>query len=276
MSAQAMGWALDQEIPKGPKLVLVGLSNHADHTTGYCWPSTDTLMREASCSRAAVFVYLAALKRNGYVMSRQTRAATGRGRANDYWILMDREDAPWVNVKRAGDEEKEILSDEPEETTEEQSPDSGLCENAGLSPESGPGIVQDLDSPLYVREPSESKPSEQVESPAEPLPPPGANELRTAKNKIPSSFDRSKRQAEQDRIAAADKARKPQRLFVFEGSDPWKSHVRNGHPPTLKTWGEINGKRCQGWYFPTLYPPKSTGPPSDHLTESDIEELAKG
>lgn len=281
-----MGWVFEQEdIPMGPKIVLLALANHADHTTGYCWPSTETLMKEAACKRASLFSYIAALKRNGYLMSRQTRAPNGRGRANDYWILLDREPAPWVQVKRGPDEEKEILS---EGASENESPECGLCENelgeASLpsegtpqSPLYGPGKVQIMDSPLY-KEPLDSNQteSEQVaHGKVEPAPPAPAATPKAIEKKILSGFDRSKRQAEQDRIAAADKARRPQRLFVFEGSDPWNAHVRNGHPTTLKTWGEINGKRCQGWYFPTLYPPKATGPPPNSPPESDIK-LAKG
>jgi hypothetical protein len=64
-----------------------------------------------------------------------------------------------------------------------------------------------------------------------------------------------------ERLKAADEARKPKRVPVLEGSDPWKYWIKAGHPPTLTTFVEHKGKRYRGWYFPDLYPPKTPPPP---------------
>lgn len=275
MSFQAVAWAIRQkDIPTIPKFILTILCERANPETGECWPGIESIAEAVNLSPRSTVSYIGALVRNGYVEKQAMRAANGKKRNNHYWIVFDRPPVPWLEIGR---EENSLSDDGASDHVQtsahgetEKNPDShvqtdshGPCATACTwhSNAEPPGL-----------EPSES---EQVESPRDPAPPP-AEVPKPLKPTSVQGFDRSKRQAEQDRIAAADKARKPQRLFVFEGSDPWKAHVRNGHPPTLKTWGEINGKRCQGWYFPTLYPPKSTGPPQDHLTESDIRELAKG
>src|SRR3990167_3798215 len=96
VSAQAMGWALDQpDIPGRPKLVLVAIANHADHTDGYCWLKAETIAREASCTPRSVFRFIGALIRNGYLRRAPRRGPDGKQRANDYWILFHREETAW-------------------------------------------------------------------------------------------------------------------------------------------------------------------------------------
>lgn len=275
MSNQAVGWAFRQKVPAIPKLVLLALCDRANKDTGECWPGIETIAEDCSLSPRSVVTYIAGLVRNGYVEKQLLRTKDGKRRANHYWVLFDRVEADWITV-----EQNSTNQDDPLEDTDQCANRAHGCEEPESSDQSAQpahGQHATVCTLHMMPEPESIEPVEsvQVEGPAR-IPDALPEEPKPAKRTNFQGFDRSKRQAEQDRIAAADKARRPQRLFVFEGSDPWKAHVRNGHPPTLKTWGEINGKRCQGWYFPTLYPPKSTGPPSDHLTESDIEELAKG
>ncbi|MGY4472840.1 helix-turn-helix domain-containing protein [Bradyrhizobium sp. USDA 3364] len=69
MSIQAVAWALDCQFRDDPyaKLILISLANHADHVTGFCWPSMKQIAREASCDRRTVLRRLPALVAAGYV-----------------------------------------------------------------------------------------------------------------------------------------------------------------------------------------------------------------
>ena len=87
MSIQAVAWALDQDLPARPKLVLVAIANHADHTNGYCWLKAETIAREASCSPRSVYNFVGALVRNGYMRKALRKGEDGKQRANDYWIM---------------------------------------------------------------------------------------------------------------------------------------------------------------------------------------------
>src|ERR1700678_1309302 len=107
MSIQAVAWALEQrdfflESAAGrrtsalaAKLVLLSLANHADHVSGHCWPSGDTIANEASVHPRSVYRLTAALARNGFIEIKKVKGADGKQRSNNYWILFDRPKAPW-------------------------------------------------------------------------------------------------------------------------------------------------------------------------------------
>jgi len=232
---------------------MIALANHADHTSGHCWPSYDTIAKEAGCHERTVGRYLGALRRNGFIDMRQTIRKDGKFRSNDYWLLFGRKSAPWRYYDR---------ENEPEETVADLSQDNltdGQSETALHGESDGPS---DTGVPAHIMlEPSESEPSA--------IPP-------------PNGFDPNARADEQAKLQAAEEARKPQRLPVIEGSKPWKAHVNAGHDPTLTCTVVVDGKHYRGWYFEAakcngLYPkPKSTGPPeSDLMSPEDREELAK-
>ena len=65
MSIQAVAWALDQDLPARPKLVLVSIANHASHTDGYCWLKAETIAQEAACTPRSVYTYIGGLVRTG-------------------------------------------------------------------------------------------------------------------------------------------------------------------------------------------------------------------
>src|SRR4029077_8045701 len=119
MSIQAVAWALEQdftgETPKGrmvsahaAKLVLISLANHADHVSGHCWPSAETIAREASCTVRSVYRLISALRRNGFIEVRKARGENGRQRANNYWLLFDPEPAPWQYFNRDLEDEEPL------------------------------------------------------------------------------------------------------------------------------------------------------------------------
>ncbi|SDC38597.1 Helix-turn-helix domain-containing protein [Bradyrhizobium brasilense] len=88
MSIQAVAWALEQQI-RDPwtKLILISLANHADHTTGLCWPSMGLIGREASCRRETVLRKLPELEAAGFIEI--IRAAKGdRRRVHTYRLLL--------------------------------------------------------------------------------------------------------------------------------------------------------------------------------------------
>src|SRR5262249_4583791 len=98
MSIQAVAWVLAQsgeDLPGTARLVLIALANHADHTSGHCWPSIETIAKEAGCGDRTASRYLGALRRNGFIEVRQTQRKNGKFRSNDYWIVFERKPAPW-------------------------------------------------------------------------------------------------------------------------------------------------------------------------------------
>lgn len=254
MSFQAQNWAVKQVMKSRVKFVLVMLANHADPDTGHCWPSIECLMRETCCSRASIYAFLGALRRNNYITMRKSKQDS---RSHDFWLHYDRKDAPWIEAKdnnphdEEGDETQDIVA----------SPQIGISDDTENSKPWTPKF-QTVDSSLYIDlEPSLIEPSAR----ARPVEKPGPLAVATA------------RQTEIAKLQAVEEARsKNQRIPVIEGSGPWKSWIKQGHSPTLSTWIIFDGKQRRGWYFPTLYPPKSTGPPSDFMTQADHAEFTKG
>lgn len=251
MSIQAVAWVLSQpgeDLPGTARLVMISLANHADHKSGHCWPSYETIAKEAGCHERTVGRYLGALRRNGFIDLRQTVRKDGKFRSNDYWILFDRKPGQWRYYDRepASSDDENTVADLPQDNLADGQIETTLHEESD-----GPSATGVR--PHIELEPSVSEPS------------------------APVGFDAQARADEQAKLQAAEEARRRKRLPVIEGSDPWNSWVRHGHPRTLVGIIELNGKRHRGWYFPTLYPPKATGPPSTHplMTAEDEEELLK-
>jgi len=87
MSIQAVAWALDQDI-RDPlaKLILISLGNHADHSTGFCWPPMRLIAKEASCDRRSVIRKLPWLVDTGYI--RIIPDMQGKQRLAHYYQLL--------------------------------------------------------------------------------------------------------------------------------------------------------------------------------------------
>jgi hypothetical protein len=91
--------------------VLLSLANHADHTTGRCYPTVQTISDESSVPVRTVYRVLAALVRNGYLLRERTRDLLGRQRANSYWLVLDRDrseeikDWKWTAASEAESDE---------------------------------------------------------------------------------------------------------------------------------------------------------------------------
>jgi hypothetical protein len=248
MSLQAIAWVIEQDIPSRAKQVLFALANRADHETGHCWPSIETIMRESSCSRRGVFNFLGALERNGFLEIKRVLGKDGRTRSNEYWILFDRQPAKWTHSGN------KVELDEDDEENNSPPPDnpetSALC---APSPEPDPKPLcappsSSVCTPVYEPSDSNRQSPEQVEG-------------RRLKSQPPKVFSSNKRSREFAALQAADEAKRRQHIPVIQGSEPWNAWVKHGHSPGLVGTIEVNGRRDRGWYFPTLYPPKETGPP---------------
>ncbi len=118
MSIQAVAWVLSQkgeDLPGTARLVMIALANHADHTSGHCWPSIETISREAGCGERTASRYLGALRRNGWLDVRSTQRASGKFRSNDYWILFDHKPVPWRYYDKETEESdnEETVADVP-------------------------------------------------------------------------------------------------------------------------------------------------------------------
>jgi hypothetical protein len=268
MSIQAVAWALEQDFSyvtlKGhkhhahaAKLVLISLANHADHVSGHCWPSAETIGREACVTPRGVYRIVADLERNGFIDIKRVRGKDGKQRSNNYWIRFERQPRSWQYYGDPGDDEP-FEPDEPGD----MEPPGGIVEN---SPENDSENATESPGPSDIGVTRQESLEPSVLEPS-----------------MPAGFAPSARADEQAKLQAAEEARKPKRIPIIEGSRPWEGHVKAGHPRTLVGLVEVDGKLHRGWYFEAskcngLYPkPKQTGPPaSDLMSPEDEEELAK-
>lgn len=252
MSIQAVAWALEQDLPARPKLVLVSIANHADHRTGYCYLRADTIAEEASCSVRGVHNFIGDLVRNGFIRREHKRAVDGKQRANDYWILFSRAaDVKWVGDRAGASDDAE-----PEETSISCEPDArrALGEiEAEAPPEPAENAHRALgpDAPACTRksldEPSKTNPE---------------------KSAAPNPFAAAPRSYKAPPIApdiqGATHVQTATRLFVIKGTrgwDAWMAYRKRTKGmdtnPTYRKQVTINGVLCwrDGWDFPTLFPP---------------------
>ncbi len=269
MSIQAVAWVLeDENVPGFARLVLISLANHADNKTGHSWPSVATIAKEAHISQRSVHTYLGALRRNGYIDVESGRTKAGKARSNNYWILFDRPKEPWIFNKKDDDQcaPDSHIGDSEDDTAQPVDCESPAHIADGISANS-------LQSKPSLTEPSESFPVEGRDPP--PAPHPVA--VVSPPQVQPRGFDPNARKVEQARLQAAEEARSKKQMFpVIQGTKSWEAWIAHGHKPTLLTTVIVNGKHHRGWYFPTLFPPRSTGPPSSLMTAADHEELSRG
>lgn len=275
MSIQAVAWALDQDLPARPKLVLVSIANHANHTDGYCWLKAETIAAEAACSPRAVFNFVGDLIRNGFIRKAPRKGDDGKQRANDYWILFNRPEADWVSDRTAVEQDAEAESEggdasaQPEgEAQDVASPDAPRAcgsdvENPAANPvEMSPGAVGPH-APACSRsesaEPSKTNPENaraRASVPRGYRPPPVAPPKPQGSTTV-------------------DGSTAP--IFVYAGTDAYKAWARyrererraqgDTRPFNLKTTRE--GK--WGWYFPSLFPPPLPDPPRAGEQANDID-----
>lgn len=260
MSIQAVAWALEQDMPARPKLVLIAIANHADHTNGYCFLKAETIAGQSACTKRSVYRFIGGLIRNGYLRRETKKGDDGKQRANDYWVLFDRAENEWHWGTHVGDEDHINDSDECSDTADEATtscdPDVQISSGESdipLAPEddeihavsSGPG-----DSAVTLKdsaEPSESNPKRAERSFA----------ARPRRYQAPPP--------EPPKPVGATNPSGPQKpFFVYEGSKAWLAWIewrkRKGmRPHTLPTRTQfIDGATKHGWDLPSLFPPAET------------------
>lgn len=275
MSIQAVAWALEQDMPARPKLVLVSIANHADHRTGYCWLKADTIGEEAACSARAVFNFVGDLIRNGYIRKELRKAEDGKQRASDYWIIFDRAPAEWISDRtQSVASEEESASREPEEIdaadaisgdpSARRADGESTSEPASEPVEMSPGACGP-DAHACMRkslaEPSKTNPSKKEKE--------SANQFAAAPRKY-----RAPPLAPQG--ALHPDAAKP--IFVYMGTPAWEAWMANKLATTGGRWTLtktmiIDGEKRTGWWFPTLFPPRREG--EKESGEDDDPELAQ-
>ena len=128
----------------------------------------------------------------------------------------------------------------------------------------------------------------QPPSPQSPPPPPQAvapaeRPQAAVEGRKPSAFDPKQRIVEKQKLEAAEKARTCKPVFVIEGTRAWQlwQAVRGqergpnwrGGTATPVTGNVVDGMHRRGWWFPTLFPAESTGPPST-LSDRDAAAFA--
>lgn len=90
MSIQAVGWALDQDVPDpAAKLVLISLCNAHNGGTQACHPSHSRIAQEASCSARTVIRKLKWLEENGWIETIPRYDGSGRSKSNTYRIALE-------------------------------------------------------------------------------------------------------------------------------------------------------------------------------------------
>ncbi len=282
MSIQAVAWALEQQIPAGPKLVLVALANHADHSSGLCWPSVTLIAHEASCSPRAVYRFVADLTRNGFVSVEKKRGKDGKQRSNNYWILFDRLPLDWSAVPPSHAQDAE------ESNTADQDVAGSTVQEDEPSDSQSPGEIRPAEVPEMSMTPGVKDEPGDSESPGpsdsgvtrKSLPEPSSVEpsrraaLRAGG--VPHGYDPRARPTARVSAAAEEARRRSQPVFVIEGTRAYEAWakvkaIENGVSRWhLTTTQIVDGKSLRGWHFPTLFPPASMG---DTLSDEDSKAL---
>ena len=294
MSIQASGWALEQDLPARPKLVLVAIANHADHTNGYCWLRATTIAAEAACTPRSVFRYVGSLVRNGYIRKAPRKGADGKQRANDYWIVLDRPEAEWdwdKSLDNAPDDE-DVADDgvtEEAELPKEEEPCETLSHGEGVENSVSPPA----DKHAVSYGPCDSRVTRVMDEPSKTNPSIEEKCARASVAGPPRTYRPSPQDEPPRQGAVADPTSK--QIFVYFGTDAWNAWARHrertqrnkiGYPTTTRFF---ENKSQRGWYFPSLYPStvpeqmaaaptrESIGPPrnvkqrSGHRNEVDGE-----
>jgi hypothetical protein len=263
MSIQAVAWALEQDkehLPAGPKLVLIAIANHADHTNGYCWLKAETIAREASCTTRSVYNCVGALVRNGYLRKAPRKGEDGKQRANDYWIVFRREDKPWhwgahPEANEAESEADEIASEDG-------------AEAISSSPKESNSYGETIDAShteAVEKQPDSRGPCEVGFTRYESLEPSKSNPKRDARamgaSYIPRNYRPPPLEPPQPQgVIIADKQAKM--IFVFAGTRAWDAWIKAKRKETgvsswnLTTTTIVDGERRTGWWFPALFPPQ--------------------
>lgn len=235
VSIQAVAWALEQDLPARPKLVLVAIANHANHVDGYCWLRAETIAHEAACGVRSVYRFVGALERNGYIRRESRKGKNGQQLATtDYWLLLDRPTAGLWTSHAGSDVEDENGADTISSEAE-LSPSAtgavGPSDSTGTKPSATVGTLRDSVEPSKINRGGQDRISEMVQ--------------RTYKPPAPKI----------DKTVEPEK----ERAFVIEGTRAWKAWYQYRRSIGRPINGSYNGdgpyKGKTGRWLPSLFPP---------------------
>lgn len=263
MSNQALTWAFEQNgLPCKAKFVLVSIANHADHTDGYCWLKVSTIAQEAAIPERSLYRYLGGLMRNGYLRREKRKGADGKQRANDYWILFDRKQAPWDWGAVAGGDDDADPQDvvEPTAIVAVGESEMAVGDEGEKTPDMAVGPTAIGGSGKDSDEPPKTNPEKKE----------GASRFASP----PRGYKAPPIAPEPPQGALHPDASKP--IFVFFGSRAWKAWVKYKKRTTGRDWSltttiTIDGERKAGWHFPTLFPPDC----EEESESSEEESMAR-
>jgi len=279
MSIQAVGWALDQDLPARPKLVLVSIANHANHVDGYCWLKAETIAAEASCSPRGVFNFVSDLIRNGYIRKSQRRSDDGRQRSNDYWILFNRPSAEWISRGTADEEAAEEIIEGPVEDEQEQAEDPTISGGPDAPGACGKDVTESVDNDhrMHAGAVGPHAPACSHKDSAEP------SKTKPEKAALPQAPPRSYRPPPPpppQPVGSTTGTDSSGPIFVFYPSRAYDAWQRVKERELKRPWKMLtwrNGR--QGWFFPRLFPENEKPPPAiaqgTGLTEIEAEEFAR-
>ena len=266
MSIQAVAWVLDQHpdnLPGKPKLVMVSIANHADHTNGYCFLNLVTISRESSLPVRSLYRYIGALVRNGYLRKELRKGGDGKQRATDYWILFRREPLAWEWGGSAA-------IDDADEAQDMVEPSATVADGESTAELSTPPVESAVlaDGPSAIGGTTEDEPTKTNPSYEE-------EDRGWRADEVPRAY----RPPPVEPMGAIVDP-KARQIFVIKGTRAWDAWIadrrhRTGIASMPTIWKTINGIRKEGWFFSTLFPSGNEGKPSANLTEEDSRQLAK-
>lgn len=86
MSLVAMGWAWEQEVSSGAKLVLLALADRANEDDGTCWPGLKTVARKVGLSERVVRKHVESLEGDG-LLRREVRTRADGSQTSNLIVL---------------------------------------------------------------------------------------------------------------------------------------------------------------------------------------------
>lgn len=256
MSIEAQRWAWAQNIPSKPKFLLVTLADQTDEQTGMvCYQDTSVgfFIKKCSITERSFYRCMAALVRHGYVVRQSGR---GRGNSSSYWLRLDREPTPieaWTwSADLEADDGEDIQDIEKPDTVSPFADGDKTCQNDRKNLPSVAGHKDSKDSPK--NQPADEKPIKGFSR--------HAQDVAIEKSKPPPAGP----------------------IFVREGTPAWTAwkafkERERGRPWNLSTGGSGENRGKTGWYFPSLFPPKTaatgTPPPTDPLSDETAASIRK-
>ncbi|MDB5555405.1 MAG: hypothetical protein JWL86_5389 [Rhizobium sp.] len=266
MSIQAVGWALDQDLPARPKLVLVAIANHANHVDGYCWLKAETIAPEASCSPRGVFNFVGDLIRNGFIRKAPRRGDDGKQRANDYWILFNREPSAWIARGKESEFEQDDLDDDTTLEAEANTQDVVVRDARRACGENdSPAAAEPVEIPARAVGPHAPACSHTDSiKPSKTNPLNAQARASTPRHYAPPPEPPPKPMGSTTADGSGDF------IFVYAGTPAYAAWKAVKERETGRPWnGTMVKNGSHGWYFRTLFPPQAKPPPGAGTAAAD-------